>query len=101
MTNSDTIRRVARPRGVLTPDQEARLGVLQAKAERYRAEFRRAVVETLGEGASFNEVSKATGLSKDTLQRWKREAADSRCCCDRTEGCLVVCPVHGRRGAGK
>ena len=72
MTTDATIGRVSRPRGVLTPQQEANLGIAQMKADRYREEFRRVVVKTLTDGASFNEVSKATGLSKDTLQRWKR-----------------------------
>lgn len=39
--------------------------------ENYRAR----VVQALGEGASFAEVSKFTGLSTNTLQRWKREAS--------------------------
>lgn len=40
-----------------------------------KTDLRRVTVEILAEGASFNEVSKATGLSKDTLQRWKREVS--------------------------
>lgn len=30
------------------------------------------------EGGSFNDVRDATGLSKDTLQRWKREEIANR-----------------------
>ena len=40
-----------------------------------QAAFRAVVVGVLADGASFAEVSKATGLSTNTLQRWKREAA--------------------------
>lgn len=69
----DTIRRVARPRGVL--DEMTLEDLAQAKdwLDRATANWRDAVVSALHQG-SFNEVSKATGLSKDTLQRWKREA---------------------------
>lgn len=38
--------------------------------EKYRAE----VVRALSDGGSFSWVAEVTGLSKDTLQRWKREA---------------------------
>lgn len=68
--------RVARPRGVLTDDQLRRLTKASQKradaAHAYRAE----VLAVIAEGASYAEVSKATGLSKDTLQRWKKEADD-------------------------
>lgn len=65
---------VVRPRGVLTIDQHQRLMKLRIAAEDAQAFYREAVVETLAEGASFSEVAKATGLSTNTLQRWKREA---------------------------
>lgn len=32
----------------------------------------------MAEGASFAEVAHATGLSTNTLQRWKREATPNR-----------------------
>ena len=41
----------------------------QAQIENYRA----VVVEMLGK-SSFREVANLTGLSTNTLQRWKREA---------------------------
>lgn len=47
---------------------------LKERAEGAARDHRNYVVSVLLNGASFNEVSKATGLSKDTLQRWKREA---------------------------
>jgi uncharacterized protein YerC/ribosomal protein S27E len=69
-----TIGRVARPRGVLTEQQRMRLEALRIAADETQADYRAAVVRTLAQGASFSEVSKATGLSTNTLQRWKREA---------------------------
>lgn len=71
---SATIRRVARPRGELTEQQRVRLEALRAEMEETRSAYQAAVVRTLAQGASFSEVSKATGLSTNTLQRWKREA---------------------------
>lgn len=72
---SATIRRVARPRGELTKDQLQRWVHAENKVDDAKDELRRVTVEILAEGASFAEVSKATGLSTNTLQRWKRESA--------------------------
>lgn len=69
-----TIRRVARPRGEMTEQQRRRWIRAENKVDDAKDELRRVTVEILAEGASFSEVSKATGLSTNTLQRWKREA---------------------------
>lgn len=74
MTKTDTIGRVARPRGVLSKEQIEVTEAWLDQVERTQQGWRGWVVTLLAEGCSFNEVSKATGLSKDTLQRWKREA---------------------------
>jgi DNA-directed RNA polymerase specialized sigma24 family protein len=69
-----TVARVARPRGELTPQQERRLARAAEKAAAAQDYYRAEVVKALSEGASFVEVAKFTGLSTNTLQRWKREA---------------------------
>lgn len=69
-----TIRRVARPRGDLTPAQQKRLDKAAEKRAAAEAAYRAEVLAVMAEGASFAEVSKATGLSTNTLQRWKRES---------------------------
>lgn len=74
MTGAGTIARVARPRGEVTPEQATRLERARMSAEVAQHIYRSEVVAVLTEGASFAEVSKATGLSKTTLQKWKREA---------------------------
>lgn len=71
---SATIRRVARPRGALTRDQLSKIGWAKKAMDQETERYRRAVVQALHEGASFAEVAKATGLSTNTLQRWKRDA---------------------------
>lgn len=71
-----TLRRVARPRGTLSPEQLRRLMKAGKKRDDAATAYRAEVVAVLLEGGSFNEVRDATGLSKDTLQRWKREAAE-------------------------
>lgn len=69
-----TIQSVSRPRGVIPDPQKKQLRDLGDKVERTELAYRKLVVETLTLGASFSEVSKFTGLSTNTLQRWKREA---------------------------
>lgn len=62
--------------GQLTPDDEARLKAARAaakEADRIRAEFRAVCVEMI-EKSSFRRVSELTGVSTNTLQKWKREA---------------------------
>lgn len=54
----------------------ARIESARAAREDAEAEYREEVLAAmLHDGASFSEVSKATGLSTNTLQRWKREAS--------------------------
>lgn len=74
MATNATIRRVARPRGELTPTQQRRLARAAEKRDAADSAYRTEVLAVMAEGASFGEVSKATGLSTNTLQRWKREA---------------------------
>jgi uncharacterized protein YerC len=71
---SATIRRVARPRGVLSDEQVQELEYRRQLRDHWADAYRDLVVDLLSEGCSFSEVSKATGLSTNTLQRWKREA---------------------------
>jgi len=71
---SATIRRMARPRGTLTEQQLKRLSGAAKRQVEADAEWRATVVAIMAEGGSFAEVSKVTGLSTNTLQRWKREA---------------------------
>lgn len=71
-----TIPRVSRPRGEVTMPQMRRLLAATRKAREADMAMRAVVVAVLAEGASFAEVSKATGLSTNTLQRWKREASE-------------------------
>lgn len=63
-------------KGRLDPEDERRL--LAAKrtdedAQATRDWYRRIVVEMVGK-SSYREVERLTGLSTNTLQRWKREA---------------------------
>lgn len=70
---SATIRRVARPRGELSDETLGLLGLRFLDMATAEALYRQAVLAALAEG-SFSAVSEATGLSTNTLQRWKREA---------------------------
>lgn len=66
-----TIRRVARPRGTLTDAQLRRLERAAEKRATAEAAYKETVLAVMAEGGSFSEVAKATGLSTNTLQRWK------------------------------
>lgn len=69
-----TIPRMPRARGSLNDAQLRRLTRAAEKRDAAGAAYRAEVLAVLREGASFSEVAKATGLSTNTLQRWKREA---------------------------
>lgn len=71
---SATIPRVSRPRGVPSKNEVMLMARVKERAEAAAKDYRDCVVGVLLNGASFAEVSKATGLSTNTLQRWKREA---------------------------
>lgn len=71
-----TIRRMARPRGELEAGEIRRAEKLRDQADAAQGEYRDYVVGLLAKGRSFSEVANATGLSTNTLQRWKREAAE-------------------------
>lgn len=71
-----TVQGMARPRGALTQTQLRMLANADRRRRDAEASYRAIVLTVMAEGASFAEVSKATGLSTNTLQRWKREASD-------------------------
>jgi DNA-directed RNA polymerase specialized sigma24 family protein len=64
-------------KGTLSPEDEQEL--LDAKqiydsAQEMLAEYRAVVIYMLDK-SSYREVARLTGLSTNTLQRWKREAS--------------------------
>jgi hypothetical protein len=65
-----------------TEDEVRLMARLRERAELAAKNHRDYVVGVLLNGASFAEVSKATGLSTNTLQRWKREAWQRPCACE-------------------
>lgn len=69
-----TIRPMPRPRGMPTAAELMLMARIKERAEVAAKDYRDCVASVLTNGASFSEVSKATGLSTNTLQRWKREA---------------------------
>lgn len=75
MAGDATIRRVARPRGDLDSEQRRRIENAKWHLDEAQEAYRNAVLSVLRDGCSFSEVSRESGLSTSTLQRWKREAA--------------------------
>lgn len=68
---------MSRPRGGLTGDRHKRLALLAGRADAAKAKLRAEALQALADGGSFAWVAEVTGLSTNTLQRWKREAAES------------------------
>ena len=60
----------------LTEQQTGRLAKAMEDRARADALCRAEVLAVMAEGGSFAAVAEATGLSTNTLQRWKREAAN-------------------------
>jgi len=71
-----TIPRVPRPRGELTEAQRRRFIRAENALDDAKDRLREVVLSIMAEGASFAEVNKLTGISTNTLQRWKREASE-------------------------
>lgn len=76
---------MARPRGVLTTPEARAIDKARERKAAAEEAYRVKVVAALTRGASFGEVAKHTGLSPDTLQRWKRES-DQTATPDAREG---------------
>jgi DNA invertase Pin-like site-specific DNA recombinase len=62
-------------RGELGADRRKRLARLSERADAAKADLRTEAVQALADGGSFAWVAEVTGLSTNTLQRWKREDA--------------------------
>lgn len=63
-------------RAVLDSGDQEKLAIAQTnylKAQAWISAYRRVVVEMIDK-SSYREVARLTGLSTNTLQRWKREA---------------------------
>lgn len=60
-------------RGVVPPETLAAIKAAQRAAADAELELHRVTVQALVDGASYPELSAATGFSTSTLQRWVRE----------------------------
>jgi transposase-like protein len=58
---------------LLSPQDSELLGTAAEERDRAQAELRRAVIDVLARQAgSVREIAAATGLSTNTVSRWKR-----------------------------
>ena len=60
-------------RGVVPPETVAAILAAREAFEAAEAEYHRLAVQALVDGASFPMLTKATGISTSSLQRWVRE----------------------------
>lgn len=68
-----TIQPMPRPRGALSDVRKHELEFARDRVEHTQREYRHKVLQALEDGGSFSWVSEVTGLSTNTIQRWKRE----------------------------
>lgn len=59
-------------RGLLTDDDQTRLRAALAGRDEAEQELRAAVLAAVKHGASVRELGAFTGLSTNTISRWKR-----------------------------
>ena len=59
-------------RGVIKPADQKRLRAALASREASDAEMRAAVLAAAAHGSSVREIAAFTGLSTNTISRWKR-----------------------------
>ena len=67
-----TVERVPQNRGIISEAGKKRLLAAKAKRDAGEAEYRAAVLEEAADGASVRELAAFTGLSTNTISRWKR-----------------------------
>jgi len=60
------------PRGTINPDDQKRLKQAMRAKNAAEVEVRAAVLEAAEHGASVRELAAFTGLSTNTVSRWKR-----------------------------
>jgi hypothetical protein len=76
MTTDATIPFMPRARGVLSDVRKHELEFARNRVELAQEQYRGKVLQALEDGGSFSWVSEVTGLSTNTIQRWKREAME-------------------------
>lgn len=76
MTETATIQSMPRPRGVLSDVRKHELEFARDRVDLAQQQYRERVLQALEDGGSFSWVSGVTGLSTNTIQRWKREAME-------------------------
>lgn len=76
MTETATIQTMPRVRGVLSDVRKHELEMARDRVELAQGQYRDRVLQALEDGASFSWVAEVTGLSTNTIQRWKRERVE-------------------------
>jgi transposase-like protein len=59
-------------RGLLSDAGKKRIRAAEARRENAEAEYRQSILEEAERGASVRELAAFTGLSTNTISRWKR-----------------------------
>lgn len=67
-----TVGGVPQKRGLISAAGQERILAAQARREAAEAEYREAILAEAARGASVRELAAFTGLSTNTISRWKR-----------------------------
>lgn len=74
MTTTATVPRVGNPKRVLTTEDEHAIRDAMSRAQAVQDEVRAVVLAAHSHGASVRVLSAFTGMSTNTIMRWKKEA---------------------------
>jgi transposase len=69
---SATVGGVPQKRGLISDADQARIRTALRQRDEWEAALRESVVEAARHGASVRELAAFTGLSTNTISRWKR-----------------------------
>lgn len=69
---SATVRGVPQKRGLISDADQARIRTALRERDEWEAALRDSVVTAARNGASVRELAAFTGLSTNTISRWKR-----------------------------
>jgi DNA-directed RNA polymerase specialized sigma24 family protein len=75
VANTATVGGVPQKRGLLTPEAQKRLTHALESRANAESDLRSAVLYAVENGGSVRELAAFTGLSTNTISRWKREAS--------------------------
>ena len=76
VANAATVEGMPQKRGLLTDAEKRKIDAAAKEREVAEETYRAAILAAAKRGASVRELAAFTGLSTNTISRWKREASE-------------------------